>query len=189
MTYRARFLNSALLLTIASSLVGCSSPALSTKGGSRSQPGKYYLDDGPMKGVTKEMVDALPEPTPRKEALRPANMRPYTVMGETYVPMRALAPYRVCGTGSWYGTRYHNQLTSSGERYDMLKFTAAHPTLPIPSYARVTNLDNGRSVIVRINDRGPFLRGRLIDLSFAAAMRLDYTGKGSAPVEVKLIVP
>lgn len=101
--------------------------------------------------------------------------------------MTALAPYRERGVATWYGRRYHGQRTSSGEVYDMYAMTAAHPTLPIPSYARVTHLASGRSVVVRVNDRGPFLHGRLIDLSYVAADRLGYVGAGSAEVEVELI--
>jgi rare lipoprotein A len=95
------------------------------------------------------------------------------------VPLRELKPYKGRGIGSWYGRRYHGQKTSSGEIYDMYAMTAAHPILPIPSYVRVTNPANGKSVVVRINDRGPFHAGREIDLSWTAAYRLGYTGQGS----------
>jgi rare lipoprotein A len=105
------------------------------------------------------------------------------------VPYQSLTPYRERGIGSWYGRKFHGQRTSSGEPYDMYAMTAAHATLPIPSYARVTNPANGRSVIVRINDRGPFLSGRLIDLSYAAAYKLGYAAAGSAMVEVESILP
>lgn len=151
--------------------------------------GGYYLDDGPMKGITQEMIDALPEPVPKREAMNKWTARPYTVMGKTFVPMTEMAPYRAHGTASWYGTRYHGRKTATGETYDMLQLSAAHPTLPLPSYVRVTNLENGKSVVVRVNDRGPFLQNRLIDLSYAAARRLDYVSKGSAQVEVELLLP
>jgi len=98
-------------------------------------------------------------------------------------------PFTQRGTASWYGKKFHGQKTSSGETYDMYKMTAAHPTLPIPSYARVTNLANRKSVVVRINDRGPFHTDRIIDLSYAAAYKLGYTGAGSARVEIEAIVP
>ena len=98
-------------------------------------------------------------------------------------------PYKKQGVASWYGQRFHGKPTSTGETYDMYQMTAAHPTLPLPSYARVTRLDNGRSVVVRVNDRGPFLRGRLIDLSYLAASKLGYVGKGHAEVEVELLNP
>ena len=116
-------------------------------------------------------------------------MRPYTVMGRTYTPMTRLTPYKERGVASWYGRRYHDQKTSSGEIYDMYAMTAAHTILPIPSYARVTNLANKKSVVVRINDRGPFHSERLIDLSYTAAYKLGVLGGGSAMVEVELILP
>ncbi len=103
--------------------------------------------------------------------------------------MAAVQPFRQRGTASWYGKRFHGKKTASGEPYDMYAMSAAHPTLPIPSYARVTNLANGRSVIVRVNDRGPFHAGRVIDLSYAAAHKLGYIAQGSAQVEVEAIIP
>jgi rare lipoprotein A len=103
--------------------------------------------------------------------------------------MAQLEPYKARGMASWYGKRYHGQPTASGELYDMYAMTAAHPTLPIPSYARVTNLRNGKAVIVRINDRGPFRGDRLIDLSYTAAYRLGIIGSGSGLVEVESIIP
>jgi rare lipoprotein A len=154
-----------------------------------SSAGKYYLDDGPLKGVTQEMIDAIPEPVPKAEALNKWAKRPYKVMGKTFVPMTEMGSYRMRGVASWYGTRYHGRKTAIGETYDMLQLTAAHPTLPLPCYVRVTNLENGKSVVVRVNDRGPFLHDRLIDLSYAAARRLNYVNKGSAMVEVELLRP
>lgn len=173
-------------------LAGCSSTPVQQAAGDApivSPGGKYYLNDGPLKGVTQEMIDALPEPVPRREALNKWTARPYRVMGKSFVPMTELAPYRARGVASWYGTRYHGRKTANGETYDMLQLSAAHPTLPLPSYARVTNLENGKSVVVRVNDRGPFLQDRIIDLSYAAARRLGYVNKGSANVEVELIQP
>jgi rare lipoprotein A len=148
--------------------------------------GAYYRDDGPGTGPAPDL-SGIAEPVPRPEALHPRANRPYVVFERTYVPMTALAPYRERGTATWYGRRYHGQRTSIGEVYDMYAMTAAHPTLPIPSYARVTHLASGRSVTVRVNDRGPFLHGRLIDLSYAAAARLGYVNAGSAEVEVELV--
>ncbi|HXF67001.1 MAG TPA: septal ring lytic transglycosylase RlpA family protein, partial [Burkholderiales bacterium] len=127
------------------------------------RPGGYYLDDGPG-GAPPVDPDSVPEPVPRLEPLHRGASRPYVVMGRQYTPMTQLAPYKARGIATWYGRRYHGRQTSSGEIYDMYALTAAHPTLPIPSYARVTNLQNGKSVVVRVNDRGPFLEGRLIDL-------------------------
>ena len=150
--------------------------------------GGYYLDDGPGDSPPPNL-DAIPDAEPRVEPLHRYANNPYSVFGQEYVPDQKLKPYKKRGVGSWYGRRFHGQKTSSGEPYDMYAMTAAHPTLPIPSYARVTSLANGRSVVVRVNDRGPFLAGRIIDLSYAAAHRLGYATKGSGAVEVQLITP
>jgi rare lipoprotein A len=157
---------------------------------SRAAPrgGGYYLDDGPGDSPPPDL-DKLPDAEPRPEPLHRFANNPYSVFGREYVPAKTLAPYRVRGVASWYGRKFHGQPTSSGERYDMYQLTAAHPTLPIPSYARVTNVTNGRSVIVRVNDRGPFLHARVIDLSYAAAYKLGYVEAGSALVEVETIMP
>lgn len=148
--------------------------------------GGYYLDDGPGDNPPAD-IDSIPDAQPRTEALLVNPNRPYSALGKKYVPMTSYAPYQAQGVASWYGRRYHGKKTSSGEVYDMYAMTAAHPTLPIPSYVRVTNPVNKRSVIVRINDRGPFKHDRLIDLSFAAAYKLRITSRGSAPVEVEWI--
>ncbi|MDQ7990658.1 MAG: septal ring lytic transglycosylase RlpA family protein [Candidatus Dactylopiibacterium sp.] len=148
--------------------------------------GGYYKDDGPG-DVTPANLDLVPDAVPRIEPLRPANARPYVALGQTFVPMTSLQAFTQEGVGSWYGRKFHGALTSSGEPYDMYGMTAAHPTLPLPSYARVTNLENGRQVVVRVNDRGPFLRSRVIDLSYTAAYKLGYVGKGHARVRVESI--
>lgn len=150
--------------------------------------GGYFQDDGPGASPPANL-DRIADAEPRVEPLNPAANNPYSVFGRQYVPYRSLRPYRERGIASWYGRKFHGQRTSSGERYDMYAMTAAHPTLPIPSYARVTDLKNGRSVVVRINDRGPFYSGRIIDLSYAAAYKLGYVGAGSARVEVDAILP
>ncbi len=155
-------------------------PSASTRGGG------YYLDDGPGH-LSPADVASIPDAVPRAEPVLARTSRPYTVFGRTYTPMNALVPYRERGVASWYGRRYHGNPTSSGERYDMYAMTAAHPTLPIPSYVRVTRLDTGRSVVVRVNDRGPFLQNRLIDLSYTAAAKLGFVQMGSAQVEVETI--
>lgn len=148
--------------------------------------GGYYLDDGPGDNPPAN-IDAIPDAKPRAEPLLPRANRPYIALGENYTPMNQYQPYKAQGVASWYGKRYHNQKTSSGEIYDMYGMSAAHTTLPIPSYVRVTNPENGISVVVRINDRGPFKKNRLIDLSYAAAYKLRLTGKGSGLVEVEAI--
>ena len=135
-------------------------------------------------------VANLPEPVPHAEPLsRYGNRSPYAVLDKTYTVLPNAAGYVERGVASWYGTKFDGRPTSSLEPYDMYQFTAAHRTLPLPSYARVTNLENGRSVIVRINDRGPFHEGRLIDLSYAAAIKLGVNVHGTAQVEVRGIDP
>jgi rare lipoprotein A len=152
-----------------------------------SRPG-YYKDDGPGDNIPANL-DAIPEPVPRAEPLHRFANRPYTVFGREYVPATSLRPYRERGVASWYGRKFHGEKTSTGEVYDMYSLTAAHPTLPLPSYARVTNVATGRNVVVRVNDRGPFLHDRLIDLSYAAAHRIGIAQKGSGEVEVEAILP
>jgi len=135
-------------------------------------------------------VANLPEPVPHAEPLSHyGNRSPYVVLGKTYTVLPSAAGYVERGVASWYGTKFDGRATSNFEPYDLYQFTAAHRTLPLPSYARVTNLDNGRSVIVRINDRGPFHEGRLIDLSYAAAVKLGVNAHGTANVEVRGIDP
>lgn len=153
-----------------------------------SKGGGYYLDDGPGDNPPADL-DSIPDAVPKQEKLISACNRPYTTMGKTYYPETTLEPYKATGIASWYGRRYNGQKTSSGEIYDMYAMTAAHPTLPIPSYAKVTNLANGKSVIVRVNDRGPFRSDRLIDLSYTAAYKLGIIRGGSARVEVDSILP
>jgi len=150
--------------------------------------GGYYLNDGPGDNPPPNLGQ-VPDAVPRLEPLHRGTMRPYTVMGKNYTPMTRLAPYKARGIATWYGRRYHGQQTSSGEIYDMYRMTAAHTTLPIPSYARVTNLATNKSIVVRINDRGPFHSGRLIDLSYTAAYKLRLLGGGQALVEVETILP
>jgi rare lipoprotein A len=153
------------------------------------QGGGYYLDDGP--GDFRPVdLQKIPNAEPFIEPLAKFNLREYTVMGQTFVPQTSLEePYRQKGRASWYGRKFHGSKTANGEIYDMHQMTAAHPTLPLPSYAKVTNVSNGRSVIVRVNDRGPFLRSRIIDLSYAAAFKLGYVNNGSAEVVVEKLTP
>jgi rare lipoprotein A len=133
-------------------------------------------------------VSLLQEPAPRNEPKsRYGNKSPYTVLKKKYFVRDSAEGYKERGIASWYGTKFHGRKTSSQEIYDMCQFSAAHKTLPIPSYARVTRLDTGQSVIVRVNDRGPFHEGRIIDLSFAAASKLGINRMGTAKVEVQAI--
>ena len=158
-------------------------PALVQKRG-----GGYYKDDGPGDDIP-DNLDDIPDAQPKPEPLHRFANRPYNVLGKAYVPETRLRPIRQRGVGSWYGRKFHGQKTSTGETYDMFAMTAAHPTLAIPSYVRVTNVSNGKRVVVRVNDRGPFLSERIIDLSYAAAHRLGYINSGSAQVEVEAILP
>jgi peptidoglycan lytic transglycosylase len=153
-----------------------------------STPGGYYKGDGPG-GRPPVDLDRIADAKPRVEPLKSGANGPYTVLGRKYVPYTSLQAYRQRGVATWYGRKFHGKRTASGETYDMYAMTAAHTILPIPSYARVTNLANGRSVVVRINDRGPFHRERIIDLSYAAAYKLGYVNMGSANVEVEAILP
>ena len=148
--------------------------------------GAYYLDDGPGDNAPANL-DSIPSATLKVEQPLPRANKPYVALGQSYTPMTVYAPYKKQGVASWYGKRYHGKKTSTGEIYDMYGMTAAHTTLPIPSYAKVTNPANGRSVIVRINDRGPFKRDRLIDLSYVAAYQLRLVNHGSGLVDVEAI--
>ncbi|MEX0614337.1 MAG: septal ring lytic transglycosylase RlpA family protein [Methylophaga sp.] len=151
-------------------------------------------------GSVTEVQDSAPAAPPRAEQMRDAvpkneprskygNMANYEVFGKTYYTLASNEGYIERGIASWYGKKFQGRRTSSGEPYDMYKMTAAHKTLPLPSYAEVTNLDNGRKVVVRINDRGPFHGDRLIDLSYSAATKLGITAKGTGRVEVRALDP
>ena len=179
-----------LLSSLAGLLVACSSaPQTGSSGGAASGPAASSprpLHDGPpsyMQDVS-QIPDAVP--TPHTGAYKAS---PYTVLGQRYHPMQDGRSYREEGTASWYGTKFHGQNTANGELYDLYGMTAAHKTLPLPSYVEVTNLENGRKVIVRVNDRGPFYSDRIIDLSFAAAKKLGYSDQGTAHVLVQGIDP
>lgn len=135
-------------------------------------------------------ISHLVEPEPRDEPrARYGNRSPYTVLGKHYHVMEDATGYVARGISSWYGTKFHGRATSSLEPYDMYQFTAAHKTLPLPTHVRVTHLGNGRSVVVRVNDRGPFHEGRLIDLSYAAAVKIGMHIDGTAPVEIRVLKP
>lgn len=157
-------------------------------GCSSSNPNGYYENDGPPGLFQKKILPwggsevKLKVEQPNKWA-----NRPYTVMGKRYYPVTGDKAMNQVGTASWYGKQFHGKKTAIGEVYDMHAMTAAHPTMELPSFAKVTNLENGRSVIVRVNDRGPFLHGRIIDLSYAAAVKLGYQKKGTARVRVERI--
>ncbi|MBC7455224.1 MAG: septal ring lytic transglycosylase RlpA family protein [Massilia sp.] len=159
-------------------------PALPAAGSGR---GGYYQDDGPGDAAPANLRD-IPDAQVRAEPLSRFANRPYTVFGKTYTPLIEEQPYAQRGMGSWYGKKFHGQKTSSGEIYDMYKMTAAHPTLPIPSFARVTHVASGKQVVVRINDRGPFHAGRVVDLSYTAALKLGLLSAGSQEVQIERVL-
>ena len=146
--------------------------------------GSYLAGDGPGTDIPPNL-HLIPDAIPRHEPLHRYANRPYKVMGKNYTPLTAIGQYKERGIASWYGKKFHGQKTSIGEIYDMYGMTAASTMLPIPSYARVTNLSNQKSVIVRVNDRGPFLHERIIDLSYTAASKLGLIGNGQGLVEVE----
>jgi len=149
--------------------------------------GGYYKDDGPGANPPDNLAD-IPDAVPTNETFNRSNSRAYKVFGRNYVPISDNSNYKARGLASWYGRKFHGKTTANGEIYDMYAMTAAHATLPLPSFARVTNLENGKSVVVRVNDRGPFHAGRIIDLSYTAAFKLDIL-KGVTSVEVESVFP
>ncbi|MCK9507545.1 MAG: septal ring lytic transglycosylase RlpA family protein [Pigmentiphaga sp.] len=179
-----------VLIVAAALLAGCgSSPKKSgSKPWSVSSQGGYYKDDGPPQDIPPGLME-LPDPLPQVEPFASGANKPYVIFGKRYVPDTSNRPYRVRGKASWYGKKFHGARTSNGEIYDMFGMTAAHTTLPLPSYARVTRADTGQSVIVRVNDRGPFHPDRVIDLSYTAALKLDIIRHGHADVIVERLLP
>jgi len=182
-----RVLQSVAVIGLAVMLAACGTRQGGGPGGYPTGAGDYRRD-GPHANPPADL-HLVPDATPRIEPLKSGPNRPYVISGRRYVPDTSWQPYRARGRASWYGRQFHGRPTSSGEPYDMYAMTAAHPTLPIPSYARVTHAANGRSVIVRINDRGPFVDSRVIDLSYVAAHRLGTLGTGTGDVVVELITP
>jgi rare lipoprotein A len=161
-----------ILVLVAAAIAGCGSSA---------------VRDGPPSGSTR-IPDLPDDAVPRPEAKsRYGNGPVYEVLGKRYTVMPSSAGYKERGVASWYGKKFHGNLTSNREVYDMHAMTAAHKTLPLPTYVRVRNLSNGREVIVRVNDRGPFVHNRIIDLSYSAALKLDMVGSGTGLVEVEAI--
>jgi len=170
---KSRTIINGILLMLFALLSGCAQ--ISHKDG----PPDFYVDE------TK-----VPDAVPQQEALsKYGNYHRYVVWGKVYHTLPTAKNYEERGIASWYGTKFHKHHTSSGERYDMLAMTAAHKTLPLPTYVQVTNLKNGRKVIVKVNDRGPFESNRLIDLSYVAAKKLGMLGHGTTYVDVKAIDP
>lgn len=157
-------------------------------GGGGGSGGQFLPGDGlPKKGRID--IASVPNAVPKKEPLSATGNKPYNVFGKSYTPLRAAGAYRAEGVASWYGTKFHGRRTSSGEPYNMYAMSAAHRTLPLPSYVRVTNLTNGRAVIVKVNDRGPFVNPerRIIDLSYVAAAKLGVVATGTARVRIEAV--
>ncbi|APV49295.1 hypothetical protein BWI17_06125 [Betaproteobacteria bacterium GR16-43] len=173
------------ILTTGLTLAACGSAPPKKPDDAPKKP-SYYSDDGPPESVPDNLA-SIPDAVPRDEPFHKFANRPYVVFGRNYVPVVNKDAYKERGIASWYGKKFHGQKTSSGEVYDMFAMTAAHKTLPIPSYARVTNVRSGKSVVVRINDRGPFHGDRIIDLSYAAAARIGVASAGSGLVEVERV--
>lgn len=185
-----RLLVGCLLLAAGLSMHGCGSkPAKRQTTKAKPAPAAPYKqsknDGAPW--WDKDVSD-IPDATPMPH-LGPVKASPYVVLGKKYYPIQSAHKYKQTGTASWYGTKFHGLKTANGETYDLYGMTAAHKTLPLPSYVKVTSLENGRSVILRVNDRGPFYSDRIIDLSFAAAKKLDFAEKGVARVSVEGIDP
>ena len=172
------------ILLVVGNLVACSSPGKKTSGAAKQSTAG---DGAPYRHVDIASIsNAVPKREPRSKYGNPES---YVVFGKRYHTLNSSKGFVQRGVASWYGTKFHGKRTSSGEPYDMFAMTAAHKTLPLPSYVEVTNLDNGRKVIVKVNDRGPFVSGRIIDLSHTAARKLNIIGSGTGRVEVRAIDP
>ena len=180
---RLRISNALVLWVLV--LSACSSQPHRRGGPSMVPPNEDYA---PTAGEIPEDVAQIPDAVPQQEPLSPSgNAKTYTVFGETYAVLNSAAGFRQRGYASWYGKKFHGRKTASGERYNIYGMTAAHKNLPLPSYVRVTNLDNGKTAVVKVNDRGPFHSDRIIDLSYAAAAKLDIVSHGTAMVEIEAI--
>lgn len=181
---RVRLLAILVALGAITLLAGCAStPSSPSKGGG------YYQNDGPPDKTDIDLSqypDAIPKNVPKSKYGNPTS---YTALGKRYYVLKSADGFTQTGRASWYGRQFDGGRTSSGEPYNMFAMTAAHKRLPIPSWVRVTNLDNHRQVVVKVNDRGPFHKGRIIDLSYVAARRLGIVGAGSAPVRIRTVTP
>ncbi|MGI9309971.1 MAG: septal ring lytic transglycosylase RlpA family protein [bacterium] len=177
------------VIALALLVAGCASPSASVQSSRPAAPsGGYYGGELPPESMQVD-PDSVADAVVRREPLSASGNRPYTALGKKYRPMKSARGHVERGVASWYGRKFHGRRTSSGERYDMFAMTAAHPTLPLPTYVRVTNLDNGKSVVVKVNDRGPFLHNRILDLSYVAAHKLDIARHGTGRVEVRALEP
>ena len=155
-------------------------------GGKKSRDSGYYGGDGAPAGRDRDF-SKIPDAVPKAEAPSRTGNKPYVVFGKKYVPLKSSAGFTQTGMASWYGTKFHGRRTSSGEPYDMWAMTAAHPVLPLPTYVEVTHLETGKQIVVKVNDRGPFLHNRIIDLSYAAAHKIGIADKGVGRVRVRAL--
>ena len=161
---------------------------ISCSGNKSAEPGGgYYGGDAPP-SETRD-YDSIPDAVPKIEPLSKTGNKPYEALGNKYVPLKSSKGFVQSGTASWYGKKFHGRRTSSGEAYDMWAMTAAHPVLPLPTYVQVTSLDSGKQIVVKVNDRGPFLHDRIIDLSYAAAHKLGIAAKGTGQVKIEALDP
>ncbi|PCH59643.1 MAG: septal ring lytic transglycosylase RlpA family lipoprotein [SAR86 cluster bacterium] len=170
-------------------LISCNSLPPNTTSSNSANAGRYSIsqDRAPQRAVDLSLIrEVIPVAVNRTMA---GNKSPYTVLGKSYTVLATEEGYFERGIASWYGEKFHGHDTSNGEVFDMYQASAAHKSLPIPSFLRVTNLDNNRSIIVRVNDRGPFHPDRIIDLSYGAALKLDYANKGTARVQLEALMP
>ncbi len=170
-------------LSASLALVGCSATPFT-----RPSSGGFYGGDAAPTHKPRDF-DAIADAIPKDEPLSRTGNKPYTVLAQHFTPLKSSKGYVKQGIASWYGEKFHGRRTSSGEIYNMWAMTAAHPILPLPTYVEVTNLDTGKKIIVKVNDRGPFLHGRIIDLSYVAAHKLGIARKGTGRVQVKAIDP
>lgn len=179
-----------LILLSAFLLTACGTTS-SPSTASQAQPnaGRYAMENDSPLLEPLDLSQVRPVIPKAERRTLAGNKSPYTINGRTYRVMENEAGYSATGFASWYGRKFHGHLTSNGEIYDMFQLSAAHTTLPIPSYIRVTNLDNGKSIVARVNDRGPFHDGRIVDLSYAGAVMLGYADKGTARVRVEALLP
>lgn len=186
----SRLLAASLLLATGLALHGCQGKPAKRQTAASSPAAKVPFKQSRNDGAPwwDKDVSGIPDATPMPHH-GPVKASPYVVLGKKYYPVQSAHNYRATGTASWYGTKFHGLKTANGETYDLYGMTAAHKTLPLPSYVKVTNLENGRTVVLRVNDRGPFYSDRIIDLSFAAAKKLGYAEKGVARVKVEGIDP
>lgn len=182
------FVHRLVCLLLASGLLvlaGCASGPTPSAGGTASRAARAPTRDGPPLDAPPNLA-ALPPVVPQIEPIQSGGPnKPYTVLGQSYAPLAQDLPWKERGLASWYGSKFHGRRTASGELFSMYGVTAAHRTLPIPSYARVRNVGTGQEIIVRVNDRGPFHSSRVLDLSYAAAAKLGVVAAGSAMVEIE----